>query len=341
MRGIIIGLVLLALSGCAAPTTQRPNLDNSLIASEREKQLDLAFEMQMDSARRLYSVAGPILRGAVDMCGEKVRVSNGPGVQMWPDGGRKNIVGSGFIVRLVKEGSEAQKAGFLVGDRLVAMNGVKITFGPQTKEILETVLNDRSHWPTNYTVLRDGKEIDISLMPCSVCNYLPDIIQQDTINAFADGKKIFVTSGMMRFINDDRELALVLSHELAHNIMGHINKKKGNSALGTMVDIWAAVNGVNTGGQFGKVGANAYSQDFEMEADYVGLYIMAKAGYDVSGVANFWRRMAASNPNSIKQQGYFASHPSSPERFVAIEKAAEEIKEKIAAGKSLDPEMKK
>ena len=42
--------------------------------------------------------------------------------------------------------------------------------------------------------------------------------------AFADGTKVFLTRGMMRFAQSDEELALVVAHETAHNIMGHIDK---------------------------------------------------------------------------------------------------------------------
>ena len=38
---------------------------------------------------------------------------------------------------------------------------------------------------------------------------------------------------MLRFIEDDRELQMIIAHELAHNIEGHIEKKSNNFILGT------------------------------------------------------------------------------------------------------------
>ena len=45
-----------------------------------------------------------------------------------------------------------------------------------------------------------------------------------------------------------------------------------------------------------QIGAVAFSQEFELEADYIGLYIMARAGYSTDHAANFWRKMAARSP---------------------------------------------
>ena len=88
--------------------------------------------------------------------------------------------------------------------------------------------------------------------------------------------------------------------------------------------ILAAVAGVNTGGDFMRIGAEAgagaFSQDFEAEADYVGVYLMARGGYDIGLAPNFWRRMAVIHPASIKTN-HSSTHPSAPERFVALESA--------------------
>ena len=59
---------------------------------------------------------------------------------------------------------------------------------------------------------------------------------------------------MMRFAVDDTDLAIVVGHELAHNVMTHSSKKMANYVLGSIVDILAAIYGVNTQGMFGQAG---------------------------------------------------------------------------------------
>jgi hypothetical protein len=89
----------------------------------------------------------------------------------------------------------------------------------------------------------------------------------------------------------------------------------------------------------GKVAAQAYSKEFEAEADYVGLYIMARGGLNIDKVPQLGRRMAAANPRGIRRS-YAASHPASAERFLALQKTAAEIHKKQAVGLPLMPEYK-
>ena len=142
-------------------------------------------------------------------------------------------------------------------------------------------------------------------------------VQDSRINAFADGEAVYMMAGMMRFAENDQELALILGHELAHNVEAHISAKKVNATIGLVFDLLAAGAGVNTRGAFSQAGANSYSQDFESEADYVGLYYLARAGIEVDGAAYFWRRMAAEHkpdPVSYKGRCSFVSMKHMPRR---------------------------
>ena len=86
-------------------------------------------------------------------------------------------------------------------------------------------------------------------------------------------------------------------------------------------------------------GGRAFSQDFEKEADYMGVYLAVRAGYDVSNAADFWRRMAIEHPGSVKQN-YLSTHPSTPERSVGIERTVREIERKRSRGLALVPRRK-
>ena len=74
----------------------------------------------------------------------------------------------------------------------------------------------------------------------------------------------------------------------------------------------------------------------QVVADYVGLYFVALAGFDPNRAASAWRRMAVVNPAAIDHVG---THPTTAERFVALEAAAREISTKIAQGQPLRPNM--
>jgi len=179
----------------------------------------------------------------------------------------------------------------------------------------------------------------------SLCVYEFEILDdKEELNAYADGTAIYITPRMMELAKTDEELALILGHEYAHNMMGHINSMRANSLfgglLGAAVDAVARAKGVSTGSGFQKLGQKAaiinYSPDFEREADYVGLYVTKIAGFDISNAPNFWRKMSEKNQGSIKQ---VITHPTNPERFVALEKAIKEIKEKEQKGEALIPNV--
>ncbi len=82
-------------------------------------------------------------------------------------------------------------------------------------------------------------------------------------------------------------------------------------------------------------GAQAYSKDFEREADYVGLYILARAGHDLEGALDIFRAFAIAEPGSSR---YSSTHPSHTERILLMEATIREIETKRAAGEALEPE---
>jgi predicted Zn-dependent protease len=112
-------------------------------------------------------------------------------------------------------------------------------------------------------------------------------------------------------------------------------------AVGVLADLAVVLlsRGQVRNTNFGQIGAGSYSQEFEAEADYVGLYIMANAGMPITDAPKFWRRMAAANPSDIKTS-HTASHPSTSYRMVALEEAVKEISAKINNGEPLVPNMK-
>lgn len=178
------------------------------------------------------------------------------------------------------------------------------------------------------------------------CVYSFNLKNDKALNAYADGSKIYVTPVMMRFANRDDTLAMVLSHEYAHNIMGHVAAKQQNATagllLGAGLDILARSQGFDTGGKLANLGAsegaNAYSPSFESEADYVGLYVMYYAGYDISNAAGLWRNMTAAAPSGAL---ITTTHPANPERYVMLNQTKDEIFAKRDSGQPVIPNMKK
>jgi predicted Zn-dependent protease len=99
--------------------------------------------------------------------------------------------------------------------------------------------------------------------------------------------------------------------------------------------------GMSTYGAFSKVltqaGARAFSVAFEREADYVGAYYAARAGYDPAGSEEIWCTLSLEEPDSIRVA---TDHPITPVRFVQMQKGIEEIESKKWRNVPLDPERR-
>lgn len=343
---LLIGLAGLII-GCASPVTQRATINDALVEIEAKKQRAIAFKSMLDGQRHLTTTAYPLLRSAAALCGDQSRPSIGlmfANKYSFSKDFRDTAIatlGVGEPLQVIQAtpSSPSSTVGISSGDILVSINDKSIPTGEQATRKLSDLLTEEltKGQAATITVVRNNKQHSFQVIPETVCNYPVILAQGNEVNAYADGERIVITKGMLRFTESDNELSLVIAHELAHNAMKHQKAKMQNYILGSIFDILAAAYGVNTQGTFGNTAAQAYSQEFEAEADYIGLYIMARANLEIESSANFWRRMAALQPASINRN-HASSHPTTAERFVAIEETVMEIGKKQASGQPLIPE---
>ena len=347
-----IVIVLLVVVAACAPTTQLPKISATDAATEARLQREMAFQAMLEDSMRLHKVANQILRGGVELCGDRLRRSAGlvfATVHDYPSRWReaaRTVANVGDLPRVLftVPGSPADVAGVKAGDEIVAVGGNRVRSGSGASKQTARLLKAAATGSFTLTLARPRSE-NITITPDHVCDYRVVLGKGDDINAAADGSRIIVARGMMRFVGDDDELAMVVAHELAHNTMDHIDKKRGNVVAGMLVgaifDVFAAAGGIDTGGVFTDAGAragkNAYSKEFEAEADYVGLYVLERSGFRIEKAPNLWRRLATLSPRSVD---FARTHPTSPERFVRIQAALREIRAKKAAGVPLEPTLK-
>ena len=138
------------------------------------------------------------------------------------------------------------------------------------------------------------------------CPYPVELSDRDIVYASTNGRRIRITQGMLGFASNDSELAFVLSHELAHDLLGHSAAFYDGSR-----------------------------QRMEFEADYVGIYITARAGYDVDVASRFILRLAGAFP-SIRDN---SSYPAPAARYAMLKRAAKEIALKISSKRPLVPDF--
>jgi membrane-associated protease RseP (regulator of RpoE activity) len=344
----LILIAVLLLSGCLAPKTRTIKVDEKHVEEERIRQQELALNSQQQMMIRLFTTAYPLRQAASAFCEDNQTLMTGfmTGSEFYYQEAfrdtAKKLFGIDEHLRIthILENSPAAVAGLQLKDRIVAVNGQMLPEDKNARQKFHGMLKDANHTQITIRLERLGETVEKTFNLPKGCNYPVALSSSDAVNAYADGTNVIITRGMMRFAQTEQELALVVSHEIAHNAMSHITAKTLNSLGGTLLDIAAAAAGVNTQGLFGTIGARAYSQAFENEADYVGLYIMARAGLQTDGAALFWRKMAVEHPGSINSN-HASTHPATAERFIAIEKTIDQIEAKKQSSQALVPDMKK
>lgn len=163
----------------------------------------------------------------------------------------------------------------------------------------------------------------------------------DTARAFAHGQgQVTLTAGMVRLVETEDELAAVVAHEYGHHLAGHLTRQRtrgtvagtvASTVIGAVVP-FGGLAALALGQGAAQLGAGAarlaYSKAEEREADYLGAYLVARAGYDLDRAGNLWARLsrpeAATTRNGIA--GLLATHPAEAERLAAWRRSAEEIR---------------
>jgi len=150
------------------------------------------------------------------------------------------------------------------------------------------------------------------------------------VNAFVlPGRKIGVLEGMIRTAGSEGELAAVIGHEIGHLEADHARERlTAEYARGWAerilqfvlnlgdVPYAAEIAGIlGVGVEFGVL--RPYSRNQELEADRLGLFSMAKAGYDPKEAANLWRRMDQAGGGG--GPAILSTHPAPQARIRAIE----------------------
>jgi hypothetical protein len=359
------GLSALLLAGCSTPTSRLPAVDRDRAQAEAQVQAELARGAAASSRHhgrpgpgvdpddrdiaeqaRLLAVGWRLLSANTALCGNHVQPQIGALFTVaaeLPEPLRIGYAGrfpaeDDAVVQAVAAGSPAATAGILPGDMLVTVDGRPAPQGAKAAQTLHGLFGAATGALRLGLRRSGGGLLEKPVIPVRVCASQLRYERLAVVNAFADGRAVIVTAGMMRAVSDDDQLATAIGHELAHNVMGHLAKKAENAKKTARIgSVLTVITGAPLEDHWAGVGNRAFSQDFEAEADYVGLYFAAAAGFDVAKGPSFWRRMAVVNPLTIDHAN---THPTTPDRFVALEETAREIAAKRAAGLPLRPEAK-
>lgn len=158
-----------------------------------------------------------------------------------------------------------------------------------------------------------------------------NLMEDNQVNAWAmpGGKVVFYT-GIMPYCKDETGVAVVMGHEIAHVIALHGNERMSQSMIAEMGSLALAVAihdqpqetqelFMLSYGIGATVGALLpFSRIHEKEADQIGQYIMAMAGYDPARAISFWQEMEKSSGGAHPPE-FLSTHPSYDKRISGLQ----------------------
>ena len=156
----------------------------------------------------------------------------------------------------------------------------------------------------------------ISHLPSEEFSY--KAIDHNSVNAFAlPGGYIYITSGLLKELNSEAQLAAILAHETAHVTARHIAQQITRNIL---IDVGFGVAGSQASSSAIRV-ANivrqlegmSFTREQERQADEVGLDYLVKAGYTPYGMIETMEILERQSGSRTIE--FFSTHPSPENRI--------------------------
>jgi len=175
------------------------------------------------------------------------------------------------------------------------------------ESILTAIEQGFASGAASVTIERAGLTRTIRIVAARGCATRFQAQSGSALNAHANGRDVQVTTALAQYAAADDELAAVMAHEFAHNLLHHFQQLHAP--------------GVHRGG-----GAERRTEE---EADRLSVYLLDRAGYDPGAVARFWRRLSHHGLNFLGS----ASHGSWGQRIAAVEEEIANLQRMKAEGR--------
>jgi len=319
LRLLLTAFALLAMAPAGA--TQQPSPDASLLAMRALDQRVATIGYRLATAGRGLCATHQNLPGFA------VHDLSQYGASFRPAAIRAFGLDAGPGILALVPGSPAERAGLRLDDVLLSLDGQALPHGDpgrsrsfdrmaQILDMLDTAFADGS---AEIEIRRAGARLALHVGTEPGCASRFQLIPSGRLNAEADGRYVQVTTAIASYVADDAELAAVLAHEFAHNILGH--RVRLDAARVSR-------------GFFGNFGRNAARiRETEIEADRYSVYLLDRAGYDPEAAVRFWTRFGQRGLNFLGSP----THPNWRARIASFETEIAAIRRAHAEGQEPVP----
>lgn len=165
-----------------------------------------------------------------------------------------------------------------------------------------------------------------------------NLVDDKTVNAWCmPGGKIVFYTGILPIADNETGVAAIMGHEVAHALANHGQQRMSAGMLQQVGAVGVAVATGNQSSEEQAMWMQAYgaastvggmlpfSRAHETEADKIGLYLMAIAGYNPDEAAELWKRMKANSGGQAPPE-FMSTHPSNDTRISNLQTLAPQAK---------------
>lgn len=284
--------------------------------------------------RRVATAGHRLAVGAADLCAEReshygffIHDLSQYGAAHRPAAIRAFGLDRGPAVLALAADGPAERAGLAPDDAILAVDGAPLpaaALAPDAafagvERMIGAIEQAFGDGAAEIEVLRGGERHSIRVAAETGCVTRFQLIPSAELNARADGRYVQLSTAIGGYVADEAELAAVVAHELAHNILQHRRR----------LDAAGVARGLlrNFGGH-----ARLFRQT-EDEADRLSIHLLDRAGYDPRAAIRFWRRFG---PRGL---GLFGSprHHGWRDRIASFEEEIAALAAARAAGERTLP----
>ena len=337
----IVPLLLAACSTVTPPTSSTPSSPApALSRSAAEQELDALVARQ----DRVYHIVAPLISKNAVLCKTAARPLLGFTAKnkfSFPAELRNAAVsrlklGDSLQVMQVLDGSGAMRAGVRRGDVLQSIQGQALPRGAQAETEAAQVIGPllRNVTDVDITIERNGSPLTLKVPLTTACAFTVDIGNAPQVNAYSDGRRIMVTTGMLDALTD-QELAVILAREIAHNVQQHAQAMQMRATVAGVIDALLPPK-PDLRSFAGSAGIKTMDEKFDQDADRIALFMLARAGLNPALAIDTLERLAQRTPATVAN-GYTAIHPWTTERAALLRNTLSEIRQKQTSKKALVP----
>jgi hypothetical protein len=305
---------LLIAASCTSTGEPKPEPSPQVVA-EAARLSQLALDRWLENEVRLQRISQRVRLAGAEFCGDEVSPVMG-----FAAAGRESESVPRLLTKAIESrypderfrvlevfpGMAAETGGVRAGDVLLAIGRSRV--GSQLSVYRPT---DIEQGAIALRVSREGQEFELRIPNIPGCAYPAELFPADSPGAFSIPRRrmTYLPTGLLRAIDSDEQIALVVGHEIAHLIIARVERR--------FLD----------------------SYETENQADYIGAYLAVRGGFVLDPEdATLFDVIMLGDVRTIDRLS--PTHPVTPARTFALRETLLEIDEKRRSGAALVPAEK-